>query len=714
MTTKLFTKSAFKMAMHCPMQAYYMRNNEYENQSADDDFLKSLAEGGFQVGAIAKIYCDVPTENDLGGLSGYDEPLERTKELFKQDKVNIAEAAFKYKNCFVRADIVQKDGNKITLIEVKAKSWAEGKSFYASKKRNDLNVIDSGIRDYVYDVAFQKWVITNALKELYPDQDYIVHAGLMLADKTKVNNVPRLNSLFRIKSDRNGRSYAEVIPEAYDVLKRDHTHVIRPFDVDEECDLIIAGRTGEQMDVLGKPFIDFVEEQAERYVNNEKVYCALGSKCFKCPFTLSDAGRASGKKSGYEECWRKMANFNDADFEKPLIKELNGTGLAGKNSKNKWIEEGYYFISDITEEIYPRKENEGGALSNNERKWLQIDSVNQNRTEPYILKDALKEEMQSWVYPLHMIDFETTSSALPYHENMRPYENVAFQFSHHVIHEDGRIEHAGQFLNINPGEFPNFAFIRELKKQLEKDNGSVFRYSFHENTILNGIHDQLEYSHEQDKEELMAFIETITHYGTERDAGYRKGDRDMIDLCDIVKKYYWHPSMKGSNSIKQVLPAILKSSAYLQEKYRRPIYGSKIKSLNYTSENAIALLVKDENGDIRNPYKVLPHLHELEEPIIQKIAEEGNLTEAQLRKQLAEEEEEDAGFDPDTQINNGGLPLVIYRYLQTFGESTLTSDVHKKTIEQALLRYCELDTMAMVLVWEYFAQVVIDQGCQVS
>ena len=62
-------------------------------------------------------------------------------------------------------------------------------------------------------------------------------------------------------------------------------------------------------------------------------------------------------------------------------------------------------------------------------------------------------------------------------------------------------------------------------------------------------------------------------------------------------------------------------------------------------------------------------------------------------------------LDPDTQINNGGLPLVIYRYLQTFGESTLSSDVHKKTIEQALLRYCELDTMAMVLVWEYFAQV---------
>ena len=83
MNTKLFTKSAFKTAMHCPMQAYYMRNKEYENQSADDDFLKSLAEGGFQVGAIVKIYGEVAAENDLEVLSGYDETLEKTKELFK-------------------------------------------------------------------------------------------------------------------------------------------------------------------------------------------------------------------------------------------------------------------------------------------------------------------------------------------------------------------------------------------------------------------------------------------------------------------------------------------------------------------------------------------------------------------------------------------------------------------------------------------------------
>ena len=57
----------------------------------------------------------------------------------------------------------------------------------------------------------------------------------------------------------------------------------------------------------------------------------------------------------------------------------------------------------------------------------------------------------------------------------------------------------------------------------------------------------------------------------------------MIDMCELVKRYYYHPFMKGSNSIKAVLPAILNSSKYLQDKYSQPIYGAQggIVSLNY-------------------------------------------------------------------------------------------------------------------------------------
>ncbi|MCR5620569.1 MAG: DUF2779 domain-containing protein [Treponema sp.] len=687
----LFTKSAFKMALHCPMQAYYSRNKEYENQSVNDEFLKSLAEGGFQVGAIAKIYGNVSDENDLGNLHGYDAPLGRTRELFGQDTVNIAEAAFQYRNCFVRADIIQKDGNNVNLIEVKAKSWETGKPFL--KKDNES--IDDKIWEYVYDVAFQKWVVSHALKELYPDQPFTVRAFLMLADKTKVNSIPKLNALFRIKKGPDGRTCAEPTPEAQAILAAEHEHVIVPFDVDKECDMIIEGRTGEQIKYMGKKFEDFVQEQSERYVKNEKVDQTLGAKCFKCPFTLSEEGKAALKKSGFVECWKEKAHFSDADFDRPLIKDLNGTGLTGKNSRDNWIKEHIYFISDITEKKYPSKSDGKPGLSTSERKWLHINSVKQGRNEPEILKDELKVEMQRWKYPLHMIDFETTASALPYHTNLRPYENIAFQFSHHIIKVDGTIEHAGQFLDIDSDGCPNFTFVRELKKQLEQDDGSVFRYSHHENTILNGIHEQLAASDEKDKDELMAFIKSITH----------GGERDMIDLCDIVKRFYWHPSMKGSNSIKQVLPAVLQSSSFLQEKYGKPIYGSTIKSLNYTADTAIALLTKDESGNVQNPYKVLPTLGEIEDAIIERLAKDGNLTNDQLTQLIgSSQDEDDGGFEEDTKINNGGLPLVVYRYLQTFPHDGATAGgVRVETIREALLRYCELDTMAMVLIWEYFA-----------
>ena len=60
MKQKLFTKSAFKIALECPRRLFYAYDsNLYANQQLDDDFLKSLAEGGFQVGELAKVYYGV-------------------------------------------------------------------------------------------------------------------------------------------------------------------------------------------------------------------------------------------------------------------------------------------------------------------------------------------------------------------------------------------------------------------------------------------------------------------------------------------------------------------------------------------------------------------------------------------------------------------------------------------------------------------------------
>ena len=679
MKQKLFTKSAFKIALECPRRLYYAYDSKlYANQDLTDDFLKSLAEGGFQVGELAKVYYGVKGDADIDVL-GYDEAVEKTKELFKNENINIAEAAFRYGNLFVRADIIEKKGNDITLIEVKAKSWKSGDDFIKKK------TIPTGIRPYIYDVAFQKYVVMKALKELYPDQEFTVKARLMMADKSKVASVDGLNQMFRIY--KNGdRSYAQADERAWTVagVVPEKERVLTAFDVDQYCDMIIAGETGEQ----GKPdcmegmkFEQFVEVMSKHYCERTIAMTTLGTKCFKCPFHR-EPGDKDTLRDGYRECWKEMAKFTDDDFDKPLLKDLSGRHIG--SMKGKILKNHKYFMDEITYDDL-KKSNDPDApkedgLDNYERKWLQIaiatgkeDLLKDFKTDimdgVYVDTDGLRKEMAKWKFPLHFIDFETSRSALPFYKGLRPYEQIAFQFSHHKVEmgADGeyKVTHQTQYINAKKGFFPNFEFLRQLKKAVGEDEGTIFRYMEHENTVLNDIRRQLESSEEDDKDELIAFIKSITN----------DAERTMVDIAKSVLKYYYHPSMKGSNSIKDVLPAILNSSELIKSKYSNPVYGTpEMPSLNL--ENKVWIEYEEDGKTVKNPYKLL-----------QSVSTYLDIPQEELDKMERE--------DDDT-VSNGGAALTAYGKLQ-FSDTQMS-----KALENALLCYCELDTLAMVFIWEYF------------
>nr|MBP6218856.1 DUF2779 domain-containing protein [Oligoflexales bacterium] len=339
----------------------------------------------------------------------------------------------------------------------------------------------------------------------------------------------------------------------------------------------------------------------------------------------------------------------------------------------KLIDKDIFFINQITKDNFEIKESkvDEDGLSMTERQWTQIEWNQKGRHDPYIDKDALKGEFSSWKFPLHFIDFETTMVAIPFNKGRRPYEQVAFQFSHHVVYEDGRIEHADQYLNKHRGIFPNFDFVRSLKRVLEKDRGTIFSYAPHENTVLCQIREQLKQSKETDAQDLIAWIETITKAG-EKSVDQWCGDRVMVDLCKMVKKYFYHPLTKGSNSIKKVLPAILNTSDLLKERYSKPTYGTPdgIKSLNHKS---LTLIEYDSQGNVKDPYKQLP-------PIYQGLGHELNFI-----------------FGED-ELADGGAAMTAYAMMQF----TEMSDIERDALASALLKYCELDTFAMVLLYEYW------------
>ena len=637
---RYLTKSRFKLAVDCPTKLFYSgKPKEYPDNMQENVLLAMLAEGGYQVGALAKLRYP-------NGVEVYEkthaEAYAKTLEYLSQDNVVIFEPAILVGNFFIRIDILIKNGNRFELIEVKAKSY----NSMNPEIEGARGTIKSGMLPYIQDAAFQTWVLQQAI----PNAE--INTFLMMPDKAHNSDIDGLNQMFKIGE----RSSIEVnIPPNIDAKQLAETLLTKV-----NIDAYVA-------QVLGAPIAypgghgmlsDIANVWAIAYQNDEKIPPVIGAQCGSCQFK---APIGDNLKSGFHECWQQANGWTDKDF-------VGGTVLDLWNfrGKQQLIDQGVYKISQVTRDdigAFEDEVNETG-LSRMQRQWLQVGGIppDDDMGGYYFDKNYARVNMASWHYPYHFIDFETSAVALPFHAGMRPYEQVAFQFSHHVMEADGSVRHAGEFICVEPGVFPNYAFARALKAQLEQDSGTVFMWSNHENTILSAIIRQLyeDKTPPDDAPELIAFLKTITKAGT----------REMLDLCTFAEKAFYHPETKGGNSIKQVLPAILKVSTTLREIYSKPIYGAPlgIPSINFSSDTGFTWVDIAAHGCAIEPYARL--------------------------KQYAKELLLEGADDETSVIADGGAAATAYARLQF---ESISTESRAKIID-ALLRYCELDTLAMLMI----------------
>jgi len=656
MKPRYLTKSRFKLALECPTKLYYDGKPEYPDRNDEDSFLQSLAEGGFQVGELAKCY--FPGGHDIKSLD-YDEALRQTSELLRKDKVVIYEAAIRFNQFFVRIDILVKSQQNLELIEVKAKSSdSDSEDEFISRKGTIL----SEWHPYLADVAFQKHVLIKA----FPG--YSVNAYLMMADKTTLCPTDGLNQKFKIHKDADGRKSVSV---SQSLSQEDlSVKILNKVNVDSCCDLVYQEQFGSETQPFS--FTDYLEYLTDHYVNDQKIISQPSAACAGCQFKTTAEEAANGLKSGLKECWRETLHWTDEDCEEPTVLDL-----WNYRKKDHCFAEGRIKLVDLSEDDIAIKTDSKPGLSPSQRQLLQVQKVQNRDHSEWVDVQGLKNEMAGWVYPLHFIDFETSMVAIPFNKGRHPYEGIAFQFSHHLVHQDGRIEHRGQYLNTTPGFFPNYEFVRNLKNELDSDRGDIFRYATHENTFLNFIYQQLKNDQNEipDREELCRFIRTITKSSSKSEEQW-EGERNMVDLLELVKRFYYNPATNGSNSIKYVLPAILNSSKYLQEKYSKSVYGAKggIPSLNYQDWTWI----KFENEHVTDPYKLLPRMFQ-------------DIPEKELEL-----------LSSDDELREGGAALAAYARMQ-FEEM---SEYERQEIKSALLKYCELDTMAMVMLYEGWKEMI--------
>ncbi len=157
----------------------------------------------------------------------------------------------------------------------------------------------------------------------------------------------------------------------------------------------------------------------------------------------------------------------------------------------------------------------------------------------HIERDKIRQWLKQLKYPLCFIDFETFMPGVPLYENTRPYQHIPFQFSAHKMEKPGAEARHYEYLG-EPETDPRPEFLRQLVK-VTKVRGSILVYSAFEASRL--------------KELKTAFPE----YAPAIDDILNR----IVDLMEpFQKKWYYLPSMNGSYSIKDVLPALVPEMNY--------------------------------------------------------------------------------------------------------------------------------------------------------
>lgn len=402
---------------------------------------------------------------------------------------------------------------------------------------------------------------------------------------------------------------------------------------------------------LPKPsFSQSVEYLRKIYLRQHKVDPQVGYKCRNCEFHIGEAQKSEGARSGFEACWEPEQPV-EAGTDPDHVFKLIGPGT------RQLMDREIFYQRDIDNGEIPsaRSIAEGeGRITETMRRALQIHKASSGEVPGEIMRAPLRKELRRWAYPLHFLDFEAGNYAVPVRRGRPPYHLVVFQFSCHTLREDGRWQHH-QWMDSPDSGYPNYALIRRLREVPDIGKGTIVQYSNFERHALKVIRRELQDEAEMvpDSPRLVSWIEDMIR---RNDSNHPPGPY-LADLSRLVKNFYYNSEMESSLSIKDVLQSVMRRSDYLAQMYSKA----------YSSENFenIVWWQPDSSGKPKNPYAIL----------------------------------QDSG---EGAVRRGAEAMNIYGKLIAGNMSKKEKSAYRKS----LLRYCELDTLAMLMIYQHWKQMM--------
>ena len=157
-----------------------------------------------------------------------------------------------------------------------------------------------------------------------------------------------------------------------------------------------------------------------------------------------------------------------------------------------------------------------------------------NDLNPIINKEEIRKFLDTLSYPLYFLDFETFQQAIPLWKGVSPYMQIPFQYSlHYMNSKNGELLHK-EFL-AKEGENPMRALAERLVNDIPKDV-CVLAYNM---GFEKGVIKRLAFMFSDLYEHLMNVHDNI---------------KDL--MIPFYNQDYYMKEMKGSYSIKYVLPAL--------------------------------------------------------------------------------------------------------------------------------------------------------------
>jgi predicted RecB family nuclease len=157
--------------------------------------------------------------------------------------------------------------------------------------------------------------------------------------------------------------------------------------------------------------------------------------------------------------------------------------------------------------------------------------------EPWF-NPELGKAVESLRYPLYFADFESVNPAVPRFLGMRPYDQLPFQWSVHVLRQPGAEPEHYEFLATDASD-PRREFIESLCNALG-ESGNIVVYSAFESQRLS---------------ELGAYLPEFADR-------IKQIQARLWDLLPVVRNNVYHPAFAGSYSLKYVLPALVPEMSY--------------------------------------------------------------------------------------------------------------------------------------------------------